>query len=205
MIIIDVPQNTPEWHAARLGIPTASMASSLLTSKLQISKSLDGYARKLACDKFAGENIDAWQGNAYTDRGHEIEAEAAMWYSLQADTDLEFPGFITNDAGTYGASPDAWIPGVKTVEIKCLPKQHFDALIYFDKHNKPPTANVMQCHFAMLVAEVDQCDLVYYHPKLPKQTITIERDTATDVALVAAINQCLVVRDEYVHILERQR
>ncbi len=103
MIISDHEQNTPEWHAARVGLPTASNANLLITSTGARSKSLEGYASKLAADTFAGKDIDAWEGNRFTERGHEIEAEARNWLAFDRDLDIAQVGFCTDNNSRFGA------------------------------------------------------------------------------------------------------
>ena len=43
MIILECEQRTPEWYAARVGKPTASGFSKIVTSTGERSKSREGY------------------------------------------------------------------------------------------------------------------------------------------------------------------
>jgi len=205
MKIIDVEQNSDEWMQARLGIPTASSASKLITSKGEptTGKGLTDYAKTLAADKFAGKQIDHWQGNEYTDRGHEVEAEALSWYTLEHNVDLTQIGFCTDDNGSYGASPDALVGDDGLVEIKCLPKGHMDAILYWAKNKRPPTPYLAQVHMQLLVTDRNYCDLTYYHRDLPKIIMRVERDKAMDEALLAQIEQCTNLRNEFFNELTK--
>jgi hypothetical protein len=64
MIIHDVVQGSPEWHALRAGIPTASEFSQLVTSTGEPSKSMKEYALVLAAEKYAGTVVDGFAGKA---------------------------------------------------------------------------------------------------------------------------------------------
>lgn len=202
MRIHDHEQNTPEWHAARLAIPTASSASKLITSAGAPSKSMQAYAEKLAADKFAGKDIDGWEGNQYTERGHEIEAEARSWLAFERNIDIQEVGFCTVDDGSYGASPDGIIDdGKGLVEIKCLPKLHMKALLHWHTKKTPPTDYLAQIHMQMLVTGAQYCLLTYYHPDLPKAVIEIERSPAMDAALISQIRACIERRDSTLEAL----
>ena len=170
MIIHDCPQGSDEWHALRLSIPTASEGSKMVTSQGAPSKSMAGYAQKLAADMFAGRDTDAWAGNSYTDRGHEVEPEARMFYEMRG-TPVQQVGFITDDLLMWGCSPDGLVGDDGLLEIKCLPKQHLKALLYYKANDKAPSDYIVQCQMQILITERKWCDLLYYSPDLPSFVI----------------------------------
>lgn len=200
MIVHDVEQGTPEWHAIRLGIPTASNAASLVTGTGKLSTSLKGYAEKLAANKFAGEDIDQWQGNTYTERGHEVEPKARNWYAFNNDVDVTEVGICTDDLIRYGASPDGLIGQANQwhggTEYKCLPVGHIKALVYFSKHGKVPPEYIPQTQMNIMVCGLEWMDLVYYHEKLPSLTVRLERDEAFIKKLDSQLSLCIEHRDE---------
>jgi len=176
MIIHDIEQGTEEWHTLRAGIPTASCFSKLVTSSGAVSKSMPEYAMTLAAEKYAGKVLDGFQGNKYTDRGHELEESARLAYSMDSDLDVDQVGFITNDLMQYGCSPDG-LAGEGLVEIKCqIAKEHVKTLMYFDKHGKAPTTYIPQVQGQMFVTGRPWCDLTFYHPDLPMRIIRITPD-----------------------------
>jgi len=211
MIVHDMEQGTPEWHALRLGRPTASGAAKLVygSGKLAAPATMKGYAEKLAADKFAGEAIDAWEGNQYTERGHEVEPLARNWYSFEHGTDVKEIGFCTDDLLRYGASPDGLIGEIESwqggTEFKCLPKNHPKALLYFDKHGKPEPDYLPQVHMNILVCELEWFDLVYYHQKLPALRVRVERDEDFINKLKSQLSLCIEHRDETVAVFEKMR
>ena len=58
MIILDHEQGSPEWLAARLGKPSASMFSKLITATGKPSSSADGYINQLIAERLRGQSID---------------------------------------------------------------------------------------------------------------------------------------------------
>lgn len=171
MIVLNVDQNTDEWSDYRIGIPTASDFSKLVTSSGEPSKSMADYAIVLAGNRFAGRSLDAWGGNYHTERGHEIEPEAKDWYSFSTGVEVESIGFVMDDDKQWGCSPDGYV-GEGLIEIKCLSaKEHIKALLYYKKHEKCPTTYVPQTQGQMLICERPWNDLLFYHPHLPKLII----------------------------------
>lgn len=202
MIIHDVEQNSPEWLLLRSGMPTASEASKLVTSTGQPSKSMKEYAKKLAQDMYAGKPVDAWEGNKYTERGHEIEEQALAAYEFRTELEVTKVGFCTDDHQRYGASPDGFVGDDGLVEAKCLPKLHVDALLYYHKHNKCPPGRIPQTQFQMMVCEKEWCDVWFYHPDLPKLVIRQYPDPEIVRGLKIQIAACLAERDRILSILK---
>ena len=109
MIKHNVEQNSPEWDLLRgLGIPTSSNFKLIITSNGEPSKSLDGYAETLAGALYAGKPLDLWEGNKYTDYGHDTEEEAAAWYQFKYDKEVSKVGFITDDNGQHILKDKGW-------------------------------------------------------------------------------------------------
>lgn len=201
MIIHNVDQNTEEWEKKRCVMPTGSNGNKIITSAGVESKQLGKYAEKLAQNKFAGEPVDNWKGDSYTDRGHAMEPLAASWYEEQYFVDLEVVGFVTNDKETYGCSPDRRITPLHLLEIKCFPESHFDILKAYLKDPKCPAKCYAQTQFQMLACEAEYTYLLFWHPKLPKLVITVERDQVFIDKLKVLIEKTIVERDKAMVIL----
>lgn len=206
MLIIECDQNTPEWMAARLGVPTASKAGSIVTSTGARSKSLDKYAEYLAGCIFAGRDLDAWQGNSYTERGHEIEPESRSAYEFMFDRDVEEVGFCTTDDGRYGASPDGLVlKRTGGVEIKSLPKEHIPTLLYFKRHGKCPPIRIPQVQFQIMVCGLEFVDSFFYQPGLPSLNIRHEPDETVQRGLKMYGSELIAKRDEILKILREYK
>ena len=206
MIVHEAPQNTPEWLLARLGIPTASNAQKVVTSAGARSKSLADYAAYLAGCLYTKTDNEAWEGNIYTERGHELEDEARAAYEFEADLDVEVVGFCTTDDGRFGASPDGLVNERKGgVEIKCLPKKHITTLLYWHKHKKCPPERVAQVQMQIKVCELEWVDSYFYQPNLPSLMIRNYPDKAVQDALSKYLEECRQERDKILTVLEEMR
>lgn len=200
-----IDQRSPEWWALRCGKPTASEFSSLVTSKGEPSKSLAGYAMTLAIEKYAGKPVDAWEGNAHTDRGRELEARALELYEFTRDVEVTPVGFVTTDDGITGCSPDGLIGGEGMLEIKCLKgENHGEAIVYFQKHGRCQPKYIQQTQGQLMIAERKWCDLLFYHPELPALVIRQHPIRELHAALRLGIRDVIAERDEVLAILQSQ-
>lgn len=202
MKIHDVEQNTPEWDLLRAGKPTASEFKRLITSKGDPSKSLCGYAQELAAEMYAGCPLDTWNGNKYTDYGHEIEDEAALAYSIDAEGSVSKVGFVTDDDELYGCSPDRFVGDSGMLEIKCLPKRHVEMLLDWKKRGDVHPDFMAQTQGQLFVAEREWDDLLFYRPRLPSLTIRIMRDEVFISRLATQISACIEERDRVLNLLK---
>jgi len=178
MKIIECEQNTPEWLQARLARPTASAFGRILTPGGKLSAQADAYCHELLAEWLTGmprgyEEGGGFTGNNHTDRGHALEAEARAWYELETGNTVTQVGFVTNDEGTIGCSPDGLVGDDGLVEIKCpAPWTHIGYLL---GDTVPPTYRP-QVQGQILVAERAWCDFVSYHPLMPPLLVRAERD-----------------------------
>jgi len=202
MKIHNVPQNTPEWDALRASKPTASCGSLLVTSKGQPSKSMEKYAITLAEEMFAGKPLDSWNGNNYTDYGHETEDQAISAYELCTGQDVTRVGFVTDDLEQWGCSPDGFVGEDGMVEIKCLPKEHTPTLLKYKKNETTPSDKIVQPQFQMMVCERKWCDLVFYRPSLPMLIIRQFPDPTIVDGLKSQLKSVLAERNIIFRILE---
>lgn len=204
MIIHECEQNSDEWLALRAGKPTASAFSKLITSTGAPSKSIGGYALTLAGELYAGKPLDAFEGNQWTERGHELEDSARAKYELRHDVEAVQVGFVTDDGLYYGCSPDSLICDDGMLEIKCLKAEnHIKAIMYFQDKGKIPTAYVQQVQGQMFVCERNWCDLVFFHPDLPMLIVRNEPDTKIIHSLKGQIEAVITERDSIVEILRQ--
>ncbi len=197
MIIHDVLQGSPEWKAARLGIPTASEFKRLVTSTGKPSESLALYAGELAAELFAGKSLEQFDGNTWMDRGKEMEAEAVSLYEFTNDITVQRVGFITNDAGTAGCSPDALVGEDGGLEAKCCKaERHVEVVHYHKKHGRAPSQYVLQVQGSLFITGRKWWDLIFYSPELPPLIIRNTPDMAIHAALAAGIATVIASRDD---------
>lgn len=128
MKIIECDQGSPEWHAARAGVITASnfkltRASARLKSgpnKGEYNEAAKNYAFRLAIERISGtaldEGFETWQMK----RGHELEPAARAAHEEVAGVVVQRAGFVTTDDSLFGASADGLIAPDGGSEYKCL-------------------------------------------------------------------------------------
>lgn len=174
MQIIACAQGTPEWHAARLGIPTASEFKVLLsgTKDAKDKKTRTTYMHKLAGEILTGQPMESYT-NANMERGHEMEDEARQVYAFMKDCEPTRVGFIRS--GNKGCSPDSLIGSAGMLEIKtALPHILIDRLL----HDQFPSEHKAQCQGQLWVAEREWVDIAIYWPGLPLYVKRATRDEA---------------------------
>jgi len=198
----NLEQGSEAWLNLRAGMPTGTGAKNLVTSQGKESKSLGAYALELAGDLYAGKKLDAFEGNAWTDRGTELEDSARSLYEMVADCEVKEVAFCTDDSDRWGMSPDGFIGDDGLVEFKCLKAtNHIKAIIYHDKHKKPPTDYVAQIQMQMFVSGRKWCDLVMFHPDLPELIIRVEADLEFHKILESQLKAVIIERDNIIKLL----
>lgn len=192
--IFDCDQNTPEWHVARAGIPTASKFSTVMAKGE--GKTRAKYMRQLAGEIITGQPMES-TSNAHTDRGHVMEPEARELYAFATDTAPEQVGFIRN--GQKGCSPDALISANGMLEIKTkLP----DLLIECLERDEFPPEHKSQCQGALWVAEREWIDIIVYWPAMPVFIKRAYRDEPYIASMSKAVDQ---FNDDLAALVERIR
>lgn len=167
-------QRSPEWYAARLGIPTASEFSTVIASGRGggESKGRRTYLLKLAGEIVTGDPMQTYE-NADMIRGKEMEPEACNLYQLVNDSPLAQVGFIRN--GRCGASPDRLIGTNGGLEIKTAAPHILGDFILKDEFPPEHMAQVQGC---LLVSEREWWDVMIYWPKMPPVIKRMGRDEA---------------------------
>tara|TARA_R110000787_G_scaffold198972_1_gene310052 strand:- start:1916 stop:2602 length:687 start_codon:yes stop_codon:yes gene_type:complete len=126
MIVHDCAQGSSEWWDLRLGIPTVSQLSKIITPKaLKYSAGAKSFTATLIAERALGRPLDWGQSmdTIWTERGTSMEDEARTFYEFYRDCDVVVPGFCTLDGGGFGGSPDGLVGDFGGVEIKCRAAQ----------------------------------------------------------------------------------
>jgi len=118
--ILTFEQRSPEWYAARRGVPTASEFGNIITPKKgEYAAAADTYINQLIDEVMRPDASQAFTGNRHTERGELLEDDARELYAFERELAPQQVGFILNDAGTLGCSPDSLIGVAGGLEIKC--------------------------------------------------------------------------------------
>ena len=183
MIRHDCAQGSEEWHALRLGIPTASNFHRIITQSGKPSASADGYMHELLAERLLGFPLNT-ESVDFMERGKALESQAVAWYELQRGVDCEAVGFCTTDDGRAGCSPDRLVSPDGGLEIKCpSPAVHVGYLLdggIADKYRA-------QVQGALWITERKWWDTVSYHPDMPQALVRAERDEDYIETLVTAV------------------
>ena len=176
MIFVDCEQGSDEWFEARIGIPTASGFSKIITPKTgKLSATSDAYIAELIAEMVEPDN--SFQGNQWTERGNELEPEARAWYEFQSGQVVHQVGIILLDDRSAGVSPDGLIGEDGLLEIKCpKPSTHVNWLL----SNVLPDVHKPQCHAALHLANRDWLDFVSYCPGFRTLLLRVTPDEYTE-------------------------
>lgn len=193
--IYDCVQGTTEWLALRAGIPTASNFDRIVTPGGKPSKSAEKYMLHLLAERLIGEPIEDRGYSHWMDRGSEMEAEAVNFYEFQRDVETVKVGFVTNEAGTVGASPDRFVGDKGLLEIKAPSEAiHMGYLLQTGSAYKEYRVQVQG---QLWVCEREWSDTESYHPQLPEALYRVERDEPFIELLAAGVTA-------FTEVLEQQ-
>ena len=195
MEIIRCEQGSDEWHQARVGIPTASEFSSILTAGRGPAASATRltYLRKLAGERITGQPAESFGGGARR-RGSAMEPEARALYEFVTGTKVEQVGLIKNYGGGY--SPDGLIDALGLLEIKSMAPH---VLIEWWEAGVMPPEHKPQVQGGLWIAERDWLDFRGYWPAMRPLEVRIERDDEyIDRTLAPAVQVFLDELDELV-------
>lgn len=170
MQIINCEQLSPEWFAARAGVPSASCFDKIVTTKGEPSKQRTKYMYQLAGERITGKKEDTYT-NAIMQRGVDMEAEARDMFTLVTDLDVEEVGLCKSHHG-YSCSPDGLIDG-GGLEIKCPTLSvHVEYLL----KGKLPTTYFQQVQGSMLVTQTSWWYFMSYYPGMKPLIIKVDRN-----------------------------
>ena len=198
MKIIDAPQGTPEWAAARAGRVTASRITDVL-SRARDRKSEGNTRRKYRAQLIAEILTGQPQDDAFSSRameqGIENEPFARAAYEVLMGVDVERVGFVVHPKlERAGCSPDGLVGADGGVQIKCpMPHTH----IFWLLDGKVPVEHEPQLHWEMDCCERQWWAFFSYCPILPAPLnafrVRLERDTKRIGEITAEVN--LMLRD----------
>ncbi len=198
MMVITCEQGTPEWHAARCGIATASgFADVLATIKTGEAASRRNYRARLVVERLTGKTISTFTTPAMR-QGTEREPMARRAYEIQTGVLVHEVGFCRHDTLDAGASPDGLIGDDGGLEIKCPePATHLGYL----RLPGMPAEYVAQVQGCMWITGRSWWDFASFNPDFPESlqlTVRrIERDETYIAALALAVELFMAeVREE---------
>lgn len=198
--IFTFEQGSKEWFAARMGIPTASQFSAILSSGKtagSASKTRRTYMMKLIGELLTGLPMENFT-NEHMARGKAMEAEARNTYALARDVWPDQVGFIRR--GRVGCSPDSLIDDDGMIEIKTkLSHLQLEVLL----EGKVPNEHIAQCQGQLWIAERSWLDFISHWSNLPQMVVRVERDEAFIAKLDKEVKLFLEEMDELIVKFEK--
>jgi YqaJ-like recombinase protein len=195
ILIHDVKQGEDDWHALRLGIPTGSQFSRIVTPTGKLSESRHKLMAELIAERYIGQAKESFT-SAAMERGKGMEAEAVAHYAAKRRMDPVRVGFVSNAAKTIGVSPDSFLGDDELLEVKCPnPENHMAYLMAsIDGVKRKSVAQEYkpQVQGQLWLTGRQRCVTLSYCPGFPPAVLEAERDDkyiellATEVSLFSA-------------------
>lgn len=166
MIVLDVPQRSVEWFAARVGRLTGSSAADMMAT----IKSGEAAARRdlrmrLVCERLTGQSQEDSYVNAVMQRGIDREPDALAAYEALTGLLASPVGFVAHDTLPAGCSPDGHVEGFAGIlELKC-PKSATH-LRYLRAKTVPPEY-LHQIVHNLWITGAQFCDFLSFDDRFP--------------------------------------
>jgi len=160
------PQDTAEWHQARIGHVTASRMGVVVRRKGD-SKPYAGYEdyiNEIVLERLTNRAADHFVSEAMQ-HGTDTEDEAAAYYMMETGRAVTRTGFVRHPSIEWlGASPDRLVGDDGLLEIKCPTiKTHLDTIL--GAKIKP------EYHWQMVAQMIctgrEWCDFMSYDNRMP--------------------------------------
>lgn len=200
MQIIECEQNTPEWHEARMGIPTASRFQTVMAKGKDggVSLTRKTYMYQLAGEIITGKPMEGFS-NDHTERGHAMEGEARDLYAFETTADLRRVGFIRN--GRAGCSPDSLIGDDGGLEIKTKLPHLLIELILKDEF---PPEHRHQVQGTLWLTGRAWWEIAIYWPGVPMFRKRVFRDELFIQQIATAVDRFNAELDQVVTEVRRR-
>jgi hypothetical protein len=184
MRLVECEQGSEEWLKARLGVPSASNFSKLITMKGTLSTQAKAYVDALVAETITGESTYVKVTDAMQ-RGTELEPYARERYFYETGNSVEEVGFCLHDDYQAGASPDGLIGEDGGLEIKC---PLGGTMVSYLRVGRLPSKYWQQVQGCLHITGRKWWDFMAYHPDMKPLIVRVERDEA----FIAALNALLI-------------
>lgn len=187
-IFDDVEQGTEEWHALRIGVPTASVFRIIMAEGKDGNASIERarLLRTMAGEILTGKPHESYS-NRYMERGREMEPRIRDRFAASRFAVLRQVGFVRRalppavpgvalPTRHIGCSPDSLIDEDGVLEIKSMAP---DRLVETIVRGTPPPEHRAQCQGSLLVTGRRYCVLKIGYDDFPGEPEWVfERDEA---------------------------
>lgn len=177
--VIDAPQRSPQWHAARAGRLTGSRAVDMLaTIKSGEAAGRRNLRAQLVLERITSKAQDNGFTSAAMQQGIDREVDAYAAYQVLTGQELVSTGFLSSTDYMAGCSLDGHVGQFEgIIEIKCpLPATHLEYL----KSGNVPGNYLAQITHNLWVSGAEWCDWLSFQPDFPEglqvQMVRVLRD-----------------------------
>jgi predicted phage-related endonuclease len=186
MIVIDIPQNSDLWFAEKLGKPSASNASKIVTNTGEPSKQRTAYMYELAAERITGKREETYK-NPIMEMGNEREDESRKLYEIMKGVTVSRVGVIYKDeAKKFLCSPDGIVNGEYGLELKnVLGKTQVGRLL----DGNLPSEYFSQIQFSLYVTGFKFWDFMSYTPSMKPLLIRCASDIEFQTKLQAELEK----------------
>ena len=197
MIIVNLEQGSEEWFKEKLGKPSASNISKILTIDGKPSKQRSGYLYELAGEIVTGKQEEGYK-NANMETGNLRESESRSYYELTHNVEVTQVGVIYKDEQKkFLCSPDGIIGNDYGLELKnVLPKTQVKYLL----DNSLPSEYFGQCQMSLYITGFKYWQFLSYVPLMKPLLIRVEPDKGYQKALAIELEN---FTDELAELVER--
>jgi hypothetical protein len=164
--VIDAPQRSPEWFAARLGRLTGSVAGDMLArTKSGWSASRRNLMLRLVLERLTNKSAESDFVSAAMQTGIDREPLAVAAYEAITGDVLSHCGFVQHTVVMAGASPDGYVGDfAKVVSIKCRqPAAHLE----FIRSGVIPPDALAQIRHELWITGAAAADYFCWNPDFP--------------------------------------
>ena len=199
--MIDHEQGTQEWLNSRLGCPSGSGFSNLITATGKPSTSAEAYINQLIAEKLTERTTEV-KVNEWMQRGTELEPLARQYYELSTGLEVQEVGFCKHDTMECGVSPDGLVGLDGGLEIKCpAPHTH----VAYLRDGGLPIKYKQQVMGCLWITEREWWDFVSYHETMPVLQVRVYRDEDYITLLAEEVwDACDAIQNEYKRLRNMQ-
>jgi len=175
-IFHDVEQRTPEWDVLRAGKLTASMAKKLVTPTGKASTQYRAEIARIIAERMGLQEPEFIKPTYWMERGVNLEAQAQAWFEVETDLEVKQVGFVSDEDGLVGASPDGIIGKNVPLELKCpKPSTHLQYLM----EGRMPKDHIAQVHYQIALCNAPYGYFCSYNPDVRPLILRVDRDDYT--------------------------
>lgn len=196
MLIINCEQGSEQWFKEKLGKPSASNISKIITNSGKPSTQRTGYLYTLAGEILTGRQEEGYK-NANMELGNERESESRSYYELTHNVEVTQVGVIYKDEQKkFLCSPDGIIGNDYGLELKnVLPKTQVEYLL----DNCIPGNYFGQCQMSLYITGFKFWQFLSYVPGMRPLLIKVEPDKVYQKALAVELELFTEALEELVN------